>query len=412
MSLNDPRWGNQGNEPERDGAKDGPPDLDELWRDVNRRLGRLLGRRSGGGGNGSSGGPSGSGLSPRQFGGGIGALVVLALIVWGASGFYIVDANQQGVVLRFGEYAQTTDPGLRWRMPFPIESHELVDVAGVRTVEVGYRGAERNKVLRESLMLTDDENIINIQFAAQWILKSPEDYLFNNRHPDEAVAQAAETAVREIVGRNRMDFVLYEGREEIAARAKALLQEIVDRYQTGIEISQVTMRNAQPPEQVQAAFDDAVKAGQDKARQRNEGQAYANDIIPKARGTAARLSEEAAGYSARVVANSEGEASRFEQVLAEYRKAPRVTRERMYLEAMQNVYTNTTKVMIDTKGNGNLLLMPLDKLIQSTGAGAAMLQPSSQQTETTPPAAPSRNSSIDDARNRDFLRSSRDQGDR
>ena len=412
MSLNDPRWGNQGNEPERDGAKDGPPDLDELWRDVNRRLGRLLGRRSGGGGNGSSGGPSGSGLSPRQFGGGIGALVVLALIVWGASGFYIVDANQQGVVLRFGEYAQTTDPGLRWRMPFPIESHELVDVAGVRTVEVGYRGAERNKVLRESLMLTDDENIINIQFAAQWILKSPEDYLFNNRHPDEAVAQAAETAVREIVGRNRMDFVLYEGREEIAARAKALLQEIVDRYQTGIEISQVTMRNAQPPEQVQAAFDDAVKAGQDKARQRNEGQAYANDIIPKARGTAARLSEEAAGYSARVVANSEGEASRFNQVLAEYRKAPRVTRERMYLEAMQNVYTNTTKVMIDTKGNGNLLLMPLDKLIQSTGAGAAMLQPSSQQTETTPPAAPSRNSSIDDARNRDFLRSSRDQGDR
>lgn len=411
MSLNDPRWGTQGNEPERDGAKDGPPDLDELWRDVNRRLGRLLGRRSGGG-NGGSGGSGGSGLSPRQFGGGIGALVVLAFIVWGASGFYIVDANQQGVVLRFGEFAQTTDPGLRWRLPFPIETHELVDVTGVRTVEVGYRGTERNKVLRESLMLTDDENIINIQFAAQWILKSPEDYLFNNRHPDEAVAQAAETAVREIVGRNRMDFVLYEGREEIAARAKELLQEIVDRYQTGIEISQVTMRNAQPPEQVQAAFDDAVKAGQDKARQRNEGQAYANDVIPKARGTASRLGEEAAGYSARVVANAEGEASRFGQVLTEYRKAPRVTRERMYLEAMQNVYTNTTKVMIDTKGNGNLLLMPLDKLIQSTGAGAAALQPSRQQTDSPPSAAPSRSSSIDDVRDRDFLRSSRDQGDR
>ena len=410
MSLNDPRWGNQGNEPERDGAKDGPPDLDELWRDVNRRLGRLMGRRSGGGGNGSSGGSGGSGLSPRQFGGGVGALVVLALIVWGASGFYIVDANQQGVVLRFGEYAETTEPGLRWRLPFPIETHELVDVTGVRTVEVGYRGSERNIVLREALMLTDDENIINIQFAAQWILKSPEDYLFNNRDPDDTVAQAAETAVREIVGRNKMDFVLYEGREEIAARAKALMQGILDRYQTGIEISQVTMRNAQPPEQVQAAFDDAVKAGQDKARQKNEGQAYANDVIPKARGTASRLGEEAAGYSARVVASAEGEASRFEQVLEEYRKAPRVTRERMYLEAMQSVYSNTTKVMIDTKGNGNLLLMPLDKLIQSTGAGAEALQLSTQQADKPAPVAPSRSATIDDVRSRDFLRSSRDGG--
>jgi modulator of FtsH protease HflK len=359
MSLNDPRWGNQGNDQERDRPKDGPPDLDELWRDVNRRLGGLFGRRGGGGGNGGGGGGMPS-LSPRQFGGGLGALIVLVLLVWGASGFYIVDANQRGVVLRFGDYNETTEPGLHLRLPFPIESHELVDVTGVRTVEVGYRGAERNKVLREALMLTDDENIINIQFAVQYILKSPEDYLFNNRHPDEAVAQAAETAVRQIVGRNRMDFVLYEGREEIAVRAKDLMQEIVDRYQTGIQISQVTMRNAQPPEQVQAAFDDAVKAGQDRVRQTNEGQAYANDVIPKARGTASRLAEEAEGYAARVVANAEGEASRFTQVLTEYRKAPKVTRDRMYIETMQDMYSNTTKVMVDTKGSGNLMLMPLD----------------------------------------------------
>ncbi|MCB1937642.1 MAG: FtsH protease activity modulator HflK [Rhodocyclaceae bacterium] len=413
MSLNDPRWGNQGNDQEPDRPKDGPPDLDDLWRDVNRRLGGLFGRRGGGGGDGGGrGGPGMPSLSPGQFTGGIGAIIVLMLIVWGASGFYIVDANQRGVVLRFGDYVQTTEPGLQWRLPFPVETHELVDVTGVRTIEVGYRGAERNKVLREALMLTDDENIINIQFAVQWVLKSPEDYLFNNRHPDDTVAQAAETAVREIVGRSRMDFVLYEGREEIAVRAKTLMQSILDRYQTGIQVSQVTMRNAQPPEQVQAAFDDAVKAGQDKERQRNEGQAYANDVIPKARGTASRLAQEAEGYAARVVANAEGEASRFSQVLAEYRKAPRVTRERMYLEAMQDVYTNTTKVMVDTKGNGNLLFMPLDKLIEA--AGGAQPAAVQQNAPTTPAVGASvpREVSIDDVRDRDFLRSSRNTGGR
>ncbi|MCB1961037.1 MAG: FtsH protease activity modulator HflK [Rhodocyclaceae bacterium] len=414
MSLNDPRWGNQGNDQEPERPKDGPPDLDELWRDVNRRLGGLFGRRGGGGGDGGGGrgGPGVPSLSPGQFTGGIGAIIALALIVWGVSGFYIVDANQRGVVLRFGEYAQTTEPGLQWRLPFPVETHELVDVSGVRTVEVGYRGAERNKVLREALMLTDDENIINIQFAVQWVLKSPEDYLFNNRHPDDTVAQAAETAVREIVGRSRMDFVLYEGREEIAVRAKDLTQSILDRYQTGIQVSQVTMRNAQPPEQVQAAFDDAVKAGQDKERQRNEGQAYANDVIPKARGTASRLAQEAEGYAARVVANAEGEASRFSQVLAEYRKAPRVTRERMYLEAMQEVYTNTTKVMVDTKDNGNLLFMPLDKLIEAAGGGQSVAPSQSAPVAPVGAASAPRELSIDDVRSRDFLRSSRNSGGR
>ncbi len=416
MSLNDPRWGNnQGNNHDQDGQKDGPPDLDDLWRDVNRRLGGLFGRQ-GGGGDGGQGGSGMPHLSPKQFSGGIGVLIVLALGVWAASGFYIVDANQRGVVLRFGEYAETTDPGLQWRFPFPIESHELVDVAGVRTVEVGYRNADRNKVLRESLMLTDDENIVDIQFAAQWVLSSPEKYLFNNRSPDDAVKQAAETAMREIVGRSRMNFVLYENREEVAERAKQLMQTILDRYETGIQISQLTMRNAQPPEQVQAAFDDAVKAGQDKARQKNEGQAYANEVIPKARGTASRLAEEADGYAARVLANAEGETSRFTQVLTEYRKAPKVTRERMYLDAMQDVYTNTTKVMIDTRNSGNLMFMPLDKLMQAAGVGAADVvkrtAPSGSSSSSTMETPAPRSTSVDDYRSRDFLRSSRDKGGR
>jgi membrane protease subunit HflK len=239
----------------------------------------------------------------------------------------------------------------------------------VRTIEVGYRGSEKNKVLKEALMLTDDENIINIQFAVQYILKDPVDeYIFNNRTPDEAVMQSAETAIREIVGKNKMDFVLYEGREQIAVQASALMQEILDRYQTGILISKVTMQNAQPPEQVQAAFDDAVKAGQDRERQKNEGQAYANDVIPKAKGTAARLLQEADGYKQRLIATAEGDASRFKQIHAEYAKAPEVTRSRMYLETLQQVYSNTSKVMVDAKGQGNLLYLPLDKLMQAAGA--------------------------------------------
>ena len=377
MSLNDPQWGNRGND-NGNGRRpnQGPPDLDELWRDFNQRLSGMLGKKRGGGGNG---GGNGNGTPPVEFnpkflGGGIGLLVALLILVWLGSGFYIVDASQRGLVLQFGRYKESTESGLRWRFPYPFQSHELVNISGVRTLEVGYRGSEKNKVLKEALMLTDDENIINIQFAVQYILKDPVEYVFNNRNPDEAVMQAAETSIREIVGKSKMDFVLYEGREQIAVRASELMQEILDRYRTGILISKVTMQNAQPPEQVQAAFDDAVKAGQDRERQKNEGQAYANDVIPKARGTAARLMEEAEGYRQRLIAMAEGDASRFKQLNAEYAKAPEVTRSRLYLETMQQVYSNTSKVMVDAKGQGNLLYLPLDKLMQS--AGAAYVAPS------------------------------------
>ena len=397
MSLNDPQWGNRGN----DGGggrrpSQGPPDLEQLWRDLNRRLSGIFDRkRAGGGGDqgGDQGGNRGGERPPFQFnmrflGGGIGLLLLLVVVVWLASGFYIVDASQRGVVLQFGRYKESTDPGLRWRLPYPIQAHELVNVSGVRTVEIGYRGSEKNKVLKEALMLTDDENIINIQFAVQWFLNDPVVYVFNNRHPDDAVMQVAETAIREIVGKNKMDFVLYEGREQVAVNAAKLMQEILDRYKTGILISKVTMQNAQPPEQVQAAFDDAVKASQDRERQKNEGQAYANDVIPKARGTAARLLEEAEGYRKRVIADSEGDASRFKQIYTEYAKAPEVTRSRMYLDTMQHVYANVSKVLLDTRGQGNLLYLPLDKLMQAAGAAAASAGASGAEQSTAARAAP------------------------
>lgn len=410
MSLNDPRWGNQGNDDDkRDdrgrGDNQGPPDLEEVWRDFNQRLSGIFGGKRGGGrpngGGSGGGGPKLPDFTFRQFGGGIGALIALVLVVWLASGFYTVDANQRAVVLRFGKQIETTEPGLRWRLPFPIESHEIVDLSGVRTIEVGYRGADRNRVLREALMLTDDANIINIQFAVQYILKSPEDYLFNNRFPDDAVMQTAETAMREIVGKSTMDFVLYEGREEIAATAHELMQTILDRYQAGILISRVTMQNAQPPEQVQAAFDDAVKAGQDRERLRNEGEAYRNDVVPRARGTAARLLEESNAYRERVIANAEGEASRFNQVYEEFSRAPVVTRERMYLETMQQVLSNTSKVMIDADSGSNLLLMPLDRLLQ--GGGAAPIAESKSQPTSAP--GPTRSTEpLFDPRDRDMMR--------
>ncbi len=397
MAWNDPQWGNNGNR----NKNSGPPDLDELWRRLNERLNGMFGNRNTEGGGGfSSGGAGGGNL--------LGLLLGALFLVWVASGFYIVDTGQRGVVLRFGKYIETTEPGPRWHLPWPIESRETVNIDQVRTVEIGYRNNVKSKVLRESLMLTDDENIIDLQFAVQYILKDPEEFLFVNRAPEDTVLQVAETAMREIVGKNRMDFVLYEGRAEIATRAKVLMQQILDRYKTGISVSQVTLQNIQPPEQVQAAFDDAVKAGQDRERLKNEAEAYSNDVVPRASGLASRLKEEAAGYKQAVIANAEGDASRFSQIVTEYQKAPQVTRQRMYLDTMQTVMNNTSKVVVDQKGGNSLLYLPLDKLQQivnqpSSGASDALLQPPVAAT-TTPPAPV-------DMRSRDALRS-RDREDR
>lgn len=418
MSLNDHGWGNK---PDPGGNKGGgPPDLEELWRDVNRRLSGLLGRKGGGGGGIGGGGPSAP-FNLRHFSGGIGLLLLVVLAVWLASGFYIVEASQRGVVLTFGRYSQTTEPGLHWRLPYPIQSNEIVRVSDVRVVEVGYRGSAKNPVLKEALMLTDDENIVSIEFAVQWFVKNPEEYLFNNRSPDDAVLQSAETAMREVVGKSKMDFVLYEGREQVAAQASKLMQEILDRYKTGIFISRLTLQNVQPPEQVQAAFDDAVKAGQDRDRQVNEGQAYANDVVPRARGAASRLFEEASGYKSRVIANAEGDASRFKQILVEYKKAPEVTRSRMYLDTMQQILSSTSKIMIDAKGGKNLLYLPLGKLMQAAGAptptpapaAATLPRAPASPVQALPSEVPPQLDRSDASllRSRDALRS-RDRGDR
>ncbi len=382
MSINDPQWGRR--------PSQGPPDLEEIWREFNKKLNGLFGRRGGSGGDE----PRGPGV--KRLGGGAGILLGLIFAVWMASGFYIVYEGQRGLVLRFGKFVETTMPGPRWHLPYPIEAAEVVNVAGVRSVEVGYRNNVKSKVLKEALMLTDDENIIDVQFAVQYILKSPTDYLFNNRVPEDSVLQAAETAIREIVGKSSMDFVIFEGRSEVAARAHKLMQEILDRYGTGISISKVTMQNAQPPEQVQAAFDDAVKAGQDRERQKNEGQAYANDVVPKAKGMAARLQQEAEGYRQRVIEQAEGDASRFRQIVVEYNKAPQVTRDRLYIEAMQQVMSNTTKVLIDQKGGNSLIYLPLDKIMQMTGTGPGESAPK-------PEPAPAQESST--TRSREAFRS-------
>jgi len=391
MGLNDPQWGNKNS--------GGPPDIEAVLRDINKKISALFGNKGGGAG--------GGGGAHKKSNVSMGLVVGVVILLWLASGFYIVDASQRGVVLRFGSFVGTTQPGPRWHIPFPVESVEVVNISQVRTVEIGYRENVKNKILKESLMLTDDENIIDIQFAVQYVLKDPAEYLFNNRAPDENVRQAAETSIREIVGKNKMDFVLYEGREQVAAAATKLIQEILDRYKSGILVSKVTMQNAQPPEQVQAAFDDAVKAGQDRERQKNEGQAYANDVIPRAKGAAARLMEEAEGYRQRVIASAEGDASRFKQILVEYEKAPAVTRERMYIEMMQQILTSTSKVMVDQKSGTSLLYLPLDKLIQSTGQNGIPLpdtQVAGQTEQQAVSPVPANESSVILPRIREELR--------
>lgn len=383
------------------GRGDGPPDLDELWRDFNRKLSGLFGgkQRSNGTGNG---GPN---FQPDMRGTGIGISLVagLVVLVWAASGFFIVQEGQQAVVTSFGKYSHTVDAGFNWRFPYPFQANEVVAVTQLRSVEVGRSAVVQATGLRESSMLTKDENIVDIRFTVQYRLKDARAYLFENAKPDEAVIQAAESAVREIVGKSNMDQVLYEQRDEISSQLMALLQAQLDRLNTGILVVNVNVGSVQAPEQVQAAFDDAFRAGADREKAKNEGQAYANDVIPKARGSAARLHEEAEAYKARVIARAEGDAQRFSRVLSEYQKAPSVTRDRIYIDTMRDIYAGVSKVMVDGRNNSNLLYLPLDKLIQQSAA------PSSAQPATTSPAdtgsSTSAPGSAADARLRDGQRS-------
>ena len=356
------------------GGHRGPPDLDDIVVDIRDKFSKMFSGNRGGQSGGTKGPNSGQGSGMRKpSSGNRKTLFLLATIIavglWLSSGLYVVEQGEQGVELRFGEYTVTTGAGLRWHLPFPIEQVLIVNVQKVNTVEVGYRLDERNRtitpVTREALMLTADENIIDIQFAVQYDVKDPKLLLFNVSDPLHLVVrQATESAVREIVGGSTMDFVITAGRAEIAQDTKVLLQEILDRYNTGVNVRAVEMQNAQPPAEVKAAFDDAVKAREDEERLKNEAEAYYNDVLPRARGNAARLVEEAVAYRASAIARAEGEASRFQQIYDEYRKAPQITRDRLYLEAVEEVLSNSTKLIIDQKNGNNIIYLPLDQIIQ------------------------------------------------
>lgn len=385
------------------GRHEGPPDLDELWRDFNRKLSGLF---SGKGGSGD--GPGGN-ITPDPTGSGIGAGLILGLValVWLGSGFFIVQEGQQAVVMSFGRFSHTVDAGFQWRAPYPFQSHEIVNLTQLRSVDVGSNSVMQATGLRDSSMLTRDENIVDIRFTVQYRLSDARQYLFENRNSDEAVQQAAESAVREIVGSSTMDSVLYEQRDAIAEKLIISIQSQIKKLKAGVVITNVNVQSVQAPEQVQAAFDDAFKAGADRERLKNEGQAYANDVIPKAQGTAARLREEAAGYSARVVAQAEGDAQRFKSVLTEYQKAPAVTRDRLYIDTMQQVYSNVTKVMVDSRQGSNLLYLPLDKLLQQSGVNglpAAAASPAVSSSQPAEPSAPLASGNAVDPRSRDGLR--------
>ncbi len=433
FNLNDPRWGrgddaSRGgdkpqNEPEsgRDteerpqqkpprgqGPNQGPPDLDELWRDFNRKLGGMLGGkggRGGQGGNGSGGGGMPSfNPSPKSTGIGAGLIVGVVVLIWLGTGFFIVQEGQQAVITQFGKYHSSVGAGFNWRLPYPIQSHETVFVTQIRSVDVGGDNVLPATGLRDSAMLTIDQNIVEIKFAVQYRLNDARAFLFESRDPDAAVVKAAETAVREVVGKMRMDAALAEERDQIAPRVRVLMQSILDRYKVGIEVVGINLQQGgvRPPEQVQASFDDVLKAGQERERAKNEAEAYANDVVPRARGAASRLTEEAEGYRARIVAQAEGDSQRFRSVLAEYQKAPQVTRERMYVDAMQEIYSNVTKVLVDTKSGSNLLYLPLDKIMQMA-AQAPVAAPSSVPTPspTIPSSVPPSRSQDNAARSRE-----------
>ena len=388
----------------------GPPDLDELWRDFNAKLGGLFGNK-----NGDSeppnknGAPNGPDFKAARFGVGVIGSVVLA--IWLSTGFFIVQEGQQAVITQFGRYHATVGAGFNWRLPYPFQRHELVFVTQIRSVDVGRDNIVKSTGLRESAMLTEDENILEIKFAVQYRLTDARAYLFETKNPTDTVVQAAETAVREVVGKMKMDAAMSEERDQIGPRIRTIMQAILDQYKVGVEVVGINLQQGgvRPPEQVQAAFDDVLKAGQERERAKNEAEAYANDVVPRAVGAASRLKQEADGYKARIVAQAEGDAQRFKSLVGEYQKAPQVMRDRLYIDAMQQIYSNTTKVLVDTKQGSNLLYLPLDKIIQQTNAasGAApVAADAAAHNAANTPANPS--TSAADARARDGRSRDRD----
>lgn len=384
-----PGWGQRNNE--------GPPDLDQVMRDLSRKINTLFGKS--GGANRPPNTPSVGNMNFPIL-----PIVAAVVLIWFGTGFYIVDQGSLGVVQRFGAFVDTTEPGPRWHFPYPIEKVDVVNMEQVRRLEVGYRSSGENsggktKQPREALMLTEDENIIDLQFAVQYNLKNAKDYLFNNRSTDNAVMSAAETAIREVVGKNKLDDLLQKGLQDTSER----MQVILDGYKTGVKIISVSLQSAQPPDQVQEAFEDVNRANQDNQRQINEGQAYANDVIPKARGTASRLLAESAGYKLKIESEAKGNASRFDQILAQYIKAPEVTRQRLFLDAQEQILSSVSKVLVDQKAGNNMLYLPLDKIINANGATAPQQSQSLQSLNPQDVVTPDK--SVTTERSRDAFRS-------
>ena len=352
MAWNEPGGGNnKGPKDPWGGGDQGPPDLDEALKKLQEKMSGLFGGKSGsGGGGGSSSGPAFSGAL-------FGVLAIVALVVWGLMGFYQIDEQERAVVLRFGKYHETVQPGLQWNPPL------IDEVIKVNTTKV------RAASFRE-IMLTQDENIVEVNMSVQYVINDPDKFVLKVRDPERSLQHATQSALRHVVGDTGMDLVLTEGRVKVASDVKQRLMEYLDLYETGILVSTVNVDDAKPPSQVQAAFDDVIKAREDEERVKNEAQAYANGIVPEARGAAQRQIEEASAYKEQVIANAQGEADRFSKLLAEYRKAPEVTRERLYLDAVQEVYGNTSKVMVDVEGGNNMMYLPLDKLAEQSQSRA------------------------------------------
>jgi membrane protease subunit HflK len=415
MAWNEPGGNNRDPWGGNNGRDQGPPDLDEIVRKLSGKFGGLLGNKRGGGddnnsGNGSGGDSGSGGSSAPSFGtGGIVIIGVIALLLWLGSGIYIVDEGTRAVELRFGQVSNITEPGLSYHLPYPIEERYIVDVEQLRAQEIGYRSGGGGRqatrtVPQEALMLTEDENVVDVRLSVQYQVNDPEAYLFAISDPDETLAGVIESSIREVVGRNTMDFVLTEGRADVVAEVQILSQDILNQYRTGLSITNVNLQDAQPPEQVQAAFADAIKAREDEQRLINEAEAYSNEVLPVARGDAARVLEESAAYKEQVIARAEGESSRFEQLLTEYAKAPLVTRERLYIEAIESMLSRTNKVLIDTDQSNNLLYLPLDRMMNRDTERSSPGRDASGAAFTPPPTSFNPNASDSTSRLRDTSR--------
>ncbi|WP_322043291.1 FtsH protease activity modulator HflK [Paraburkholderia sp. J67] len=380
FSLNDPRWGRgEGNGQRNDDARrpsgnngndggkgDGPPDLDEMWRDFNRRLSSFFGKKGKGPG----------GLGPRPDNGhgariGVGIVLGVLIAIYVGSGVFVVQDGQAGVVLQFGQYRHTVGPGVHWRLPFPFQAHDVVNVGQIRSVEIGRNNLVRPSNVKDASVITHDGDILDVRLIVQYQVKQPTDFLFRSVDPDLTVSQAAQAAVRAVVGAHSTNDLLYADREPIRAQLADSIQHALDTYKTGLGVVGVTIQSVAAPDRVQAAFDDEAKAHQDRERAKRDAQAYADQLLPRAQADGARLIDDAKAYSDRVVAQAQGDAQRFNSVYEQYAKAPAVIRERMYLDTMQHIYSNTTKVFVDSKSGNNVIYLPLDKIVDATRQRAA-----------------------------------------